>query len=159
MCDYSLCGIPNRLAVEGEVLVVHRFSTQSIGLTSPADLLPRVREASSNEGFWRRLQRRLSSALDSPQNVKAVCIPPGSTLILNQIPRELRRQWSVEEQEQVTFLQMSADANTYRDAISFRNGRCVLLQNLTEGIPVKVISLGGNVEEPVDVANSRPLFV
>ena len=24
MCDYSLCGIPNRLAVEGEELVVHR---------------------------------------------------------------------------------------------------------------------------------------
>jgi len=25
MCDYSLAGIPNRLAVEGEQLVVHRF--------------------------------------------------------------------------------------------------------------------------------------
>jgi hypothetical protein len=25
MCDYSLAGVPNRLAVEGEELVVHRF--------------------------------------------------------------------------------------------------------------------------------------
>ena len=38
MCDYSLCGIPNRLAVEGEALVVHRFLTGSMGLASRADL-------------------------------------------------------------------------------------------------------------------------
>lgn len=35
MCDYSLFTMPNRLAAEGEELVVHRFPT---GLTSPADL-------------------------------------------------------------------------------------------------------------------------
>jgi len=35
MCDYSLHGIKNRLAEEGEVLVVHRFHTGSKGLTSP----------------------------------------------------------------------------------------------------------------------------
>ena len=34
MCDYSLCGIPNRLAVESEELVVYRFSTGSIGMAS-----------------------------------------------------------------------------------------------------------------------------
>jgi hypothetical protein len=31
MCDYSLAGIPNRLAIEGEQLVVHQFSTGSLG--------------------------------------------------------------------------------------------------------------------------------
>ena len=36
MCDYSLAGIPNRLAVEGEELAVHRFPTGSIGLASPS---------------------------------------------------------------------------------------------------------------------------
>ena len=35
MCDYSLAGIPSRLAVEGEQLVAHRFSTGSLGLASP----------------------------------------------------------------------------------------------------------------------------
>ena len=35
MCDYSLQGIENRLAKEGEVLVVHRFYSGSKGLTSP----------------------------------------------------------------------------------------------------------------------------
>ena len=34
MCDYSLAGIPNRLAVEGERLVACRFSTGSMGLAS-----------------------------------------------------------------------------------------------------------------------------
>ena len=32
MCDYSLAGLPNRLAVEGEQLVVHRFQTGAMGL-------------------------------------------------------------------------------------------------------------------------------
>ena len=40
MCDYSLQGLPNRLAGEGEQLVTHRFPTQSIGLASPWKLLP-----------------------------------------------------------------------------------------------------------------------
>jgi hypothetical protein len=40
MCDYSLHGIPNRLAEEGEVLVVHRFFTGSKGLTSHEYLKP-----------------------------------------------------------------------------------------------------------------------
>jgi hypothetical protein len=37
MCDYSLGGLPNRLAVDGEELIVHRFPTHSIGLASAAD--------------------------------------------------------------------------------------------------------------------------
>jgi hypothetical protein len=40
MCDYSLQGIRNRLAEEGETLVVHRFYTGSKGLTSPKYLKP-----------------------------------------------------------------------------------------------------------------------
>src|SRR5260370_14227415 len=32
MCDYSLAGLPNRLAVEGDQLVVQPFSTGAMGL-------------------------------------------------------------------------------------------------------------------------------
>jgi hypothetical protein len=32
MCDYSLAHFLNRLAVEGEELVVHRFDTYALGL-------------------------------------------------------------------------------------------------------------------------------
>ena len=40
MCDYSLQGIRNRLAEQGEILVVHRFQTGSKGRTSPRYLQP-----------------------------------------------------------------------------------------------------------------------
>jgi hypothetical protein len=36
MCDYSLLHFPNRLAVNGEELIVHRFSSGSIGLAAEA---------------------------------------------------------------------------------------------------------------------------
>lgn len=39
MCDYSLYAIQNRLAEEGEELVLHRFETGTIGFTSAWDLL------------------------------------------------------------------------------------------------------------------------
>ena len=32
MCDYSLAHFPNRLAVEGEPLIVHRFGGGALGL-------------------------------------------------------------------------------------------------------------------------------
>lgn len=38
MCDYSLHDIKNRLANEGEELVVNKFHTGSKGLVSAADL-------------------------------------------------------------------------------------------------------------------------
>jgi hypothetical protein len=37
MCDYSLAGIPSRLAVEGEELIVFHFPTGARGLTSGYD--------------------------------------------------------------------------------------------------------------------------
>jgi hypothetical protein len=38
MCDYSLMAIPNRSAVSGEELVIHRFETGSVGLASAFNL-------------------------------------------------------------------------------------------------------------------------
>ena len=57
MCDYSLCGIPNRLAAEGEELVVHKFSTGSMGLASPADLQVPVAKAEAKKSFWQTRER------------------------------------------------------------------------------------------------------
>ena len=58
MCDYSLAGIPNRLAVEGEQLVAYRFSTGAIGLTSP------------DASRWRLWSKK----------TPAVCVLPGACL-------------------------------------------------------------------------------
>src|SRR2546425_5987042 len=116
MCDYSLAGIPNRLAVEGEQLVVHRFSTGSLGLASPC-----------------------SSLLS--EETPAVCIPPGARLRLRDIPQDLQLRFSLNEIEEVTFVQRSAEAYQYRDAVRFQNGREVLLQRLRCGQRVEVLSL------------------
>ena len=120
MCDYSLAHLPNRLAVEGEKLVVHRFSTHSRGLTSA-------------HPSWKQILL--------PETRPAVCVPPGARLRLLDIPDYLRRQLGVGSVEEVTFLQKSMEAFHYRDAVRFANGREILLQCLPCGQRVEVLSL------------------
>jgi len=134
MCDYSLMGIPNRLATEGEELVVHRFSTGSLGLASSSDL--------------RRVPHPLQAWLSgflffrAPEDaIPAVCIPPGAQLLLQDIPIDLERSLKVGWAEEVTFTQLTAAANTYRDAVRFNNGNEIYLQELREGQRVKVLHL------------------
>jgi len=142
MCDYSLYAIPNRLAVEGEELVVHRFSTGSIGLASASDLQARQSPRDrSKGGFWRELKKLfdLSPACALP----AVCVPPGARLILKDIPVEVRKPYGIEAEEGVVFTQLTAAANTYRDALRLHNGRNIRLQDLQEGQRLEVLSLAG----------------
>ena len=120
MCDYSLAGIPSRLAVENEQLVVHRFATGTLGLASPNPFTSR----------W-----------CSPKQTPAVCVPPGARLRLRDIPKDLQQKLSVGATEEVTFTQLSATAYQYRDALRFNNGRGVLLQKLPCGQQVEVLSL------------------
>ena len=143
MCDYSLGGLPNRLAVDGEELIVHRFSTHSIGLASSADLqIMKMREARQrDQSLWQRINSLFAPASDC-HAVLAVCVPPGARLVLKSIPMDLRCKWSVGADESVLFIQTSAEVNTYRDALHFRTGRQVLLQELREGMRVTVVSLG-----------------
>jgi hypothetical protein len=119
MCDYSLAGLPNRLAVEGEQLVVQRFSTGALGLASPT---------THRVSLWFKKEC-------------AVCVAPGARFLLRDIPQDLRRQFGVHATEEVTFVQVSAEAYRYRDAVRFRNGREVLLQWLRCGQQVEVLSL------------------
>src|SRR5437762_12266660 len=90
MCDYSLGEIRNRLAVEGEELIVHRFPTHSIGLASPADLRPNAGQTPArNQNPWRRIKNSFTPAFDC-HDTPAACIPPGAWLILKSIPLHLR---------------------------------------------------------------------
>jgi hypothetical protein len=145
MCDYSLGGLPNRLAVDGEELIVHRFSTHSIGLASSADLqIMKIRESRQrDQSLWQRIKTLFAPASDC-RSVLAICVPPGARLVLKSIPMDLRCKWSVGADESVYFMQTSAEVNTYRDALHFRTGRQVLLQELREGMRVTVVSLGGD---------------
>jgi hypothetical protein len=149
MCDYSLHVYPNRLAVDGEELVVHRFGGASLGLASPSDLRP-VINASSCKGSakksWSWTAIREWFIANRPQwqpdqRTPAVCVPPGARLILKDIPKGLQRELGIGEVEEVKFVEISAEVNTYRDAIRFKNSRQLLLQALREGQRVTVLSL------------------
>jgi len=130
MCDYSLAGLRTRLAVEGEELVVYRFPTGSIGLTSASEVAAHKKEFRG----WRHWF--------NPREIPcAVCIPPGARLLLRNIPEHLQRQLGVGAVENVVFTQRSAEAYQFRDAVRFRNGREVPLQLLNCRQIVEVLSL------------------
>jgi hypothetical protein len=53
----------------------------------------------------------------------------------------LQVELSIGEVDEVTFVEQSAEAFRYRDAVRFSNGREILLQRLPYGVRVEVLSL------------------
>ena len=147
MCDYSLHGLPNRLAQEGDDLVAHRFPTGAIGLTSPAELC-RMADSTKpqKKGFWSLIK----SAFMPPgmPEIPAVCVPPGAKLRMLDIPANLQTELGVSAREEVIFTQTGLSPHTYHDAVRFSNGRQILLQLLREGQRVQVLSLALDEHEP-----------
>ena len=156
MCDYSLHAVPNRLAVEGEALITHRFQTYTIGLASAAEiesLSHANREPEISRSWWASLKNWLNPP-PPDTNVTAVCIPPGARLLVYQIPKYVRAELDIGSEEEVTFDELSANAYEYRDILRFRNGRSVLLQDLPERVRFEVLSLASMQTEVV--AESKP---
>ncbi len=143
MCDYSLHAYPNRLAVDGEDLVIHRFGGTSLGLASPADVHQAFPETTcgATRGLWASIKAWLQEQRQLEKPIPAVCVPPGARLILKDIPRSLQQEFGVAEIEEVKFVETSAEVNTYRDAVRFSNCRQILLQCLREGQRVTVLEL------------------
>lgn len=138
MCDYSLHSYATRLAKENEELVCHRFWSGSMGLASPAELRRLGGELPGRRFSWTALRDWWGA---TRRSVAAVCIPPGARLEVQNIPVRLQRRIGVGATETVTFTQITAEEHVYRDALRFRNGKQVLIQELEEGMPVKVLSL------------------
>src|SRR6266852_6213786 len=114
MCDYSLMGVPNRLAREAEKLIVHRFPTGTLGLASPTDLYPRLdSKRVQARSFWSTLREFFSPP--QAQSPPAVCIPPGAILMLHDIPTKIQNELGIRPDERVTFTQTTAAANRHRD--------------------------------------------
>ena len=158
MCDYSLMAIPNRLAVSGEDLVVHRFEAGVVGLASAFDLRRRqeCRKAPVH-GFWSRLKK----FFDPPhlQSIPAVCIPPGARLLVQDIPATLQHECGFQEEvEEAVFTQTTAAINTFRDAVRFQNGVEALLQRLDEGQRVRVLDLSSAEEQETEPAGQRAIM-
>ncbi len=150
MCDYSLMGVPNRLAREGERLATYRFSTGVVGMATPEDIsnvgTTTFRAAA---GFWQSL-RAVFDNLGARHSVTAVCIPPGGRLRFEGIPRRVQGKFGVSGTETATFTQVTAEPNHFRDAVRFENGREILLQDLGEGTHVQVLDMSmADGREPV----------
>ena len=163
MCDYSLHVYPNRLAAEGEELVVHRFGGASLGLASPSDLRPVIitnscDPTSKKSWSWTAIKEwflATSPPGQADKRTPAVCVPPGARLLLKDIPMGLQRKMGVGEVEEVKFVEISAEVNTYRDAVSFKNSRQLLLQALHEGQRVTVLSLTPEEVEEIPLSDVR----
>jgi hypothetical protein len=150
MCDYSLHRYPNRLAVDGEDLIAYRFGGTSLGLASPADVgahIAATRCEAASRKFWswagvKEWFKAQRPYWEAEKRIPAVCVPPGARLLLRDIPKRSQRELGVMETEEVIFVETTAEVNTYRDAIQFKNGRRMLLQVLCEGQRATVLSLG-----------------
>src|SRR3989449_11730642 len=99
MCDYWLYGIPNRLAQEGEMLVVHRFCTGSKGLTSPEYLKPTAQP--------RRLLTALKKFFAFEPQTCAVCVLDGPQLMASVIPLRLQEAHGFTAAYSVLFASLS----------------------------------------------------
>jgi len=67
--------------------------------------------------------------------------------VLHGISSKLQEAHGLCTTETVTFRQLSAEAQTYRDAVEFRNGVRVPLQELEDGQCVKVLTLSSEKAE------------
>lgn len=140
MCDYSLMSFPNRLAKNGEELVVHRFPCGAMGFASPLNLKGPRKPLTTRLGtVWSDLCGTPGERRTRP--VVAVCVPPGTHLMVRDIPPEMQQEFNVGRTEEVMFTQISSSAFRYRDAVRFLNGHEVLLQRLEEGQRVRVLGL------------------
>jgi hypothetical protein len=83
-------------------------------------------------------------------------MPPGAQLVVEDIPEQLHLAIGVGEIELVTCTRIKA-RGSYRDAVRFKNGHAVRLQELHEGQRMWVMNLSPRVEatEPVLDAISR----
>lgn len=147
MCDYSLQGVKNRLAVEGESLTVHKWPGLSKGLASPADI-----EAARPRWLMRLVYSfvPLDEVREARRNVPAVCVPPGAKLRLTGMPKYVQDIYGVGDSEDVTFTQLSSEPFRYRDAFRFANGKEALIQRFPEGVGVEVLALSAEEETEVE---------
>ena len=164
MCDYSLNEFPNRLAKEGENLILCRFPTGSMGFTSLPEYerqeawVKNELEKSGDVASWFGGMIRRWKARKGCTPLTAVCLPPGSKLQFMNVPQRLQKELGVGEVETVTFTQTSYEAYTYRDAVRFANGKVLLLIRLSEHMRAKVLSLGDGGSEFIPTGIESPVL-
>jgi hypothetical protein len=131
MCDYSLESAARRDAVAGDQL-----KTARIGVHATVGLI----------------------ASDDPST--AVCLMPGTKLIVSAIPPDLRERWGVPEVATATFAKNNPQSGLlgffrhsyYHDGVVFdgASGPFTLFQEFPPGIEVSVELVPGQVQGDAD---------
>lgn len=123
-------------------------------MASPADIQAAITPRQpGQQTIWQKI-RAFFDPTAAPA-VCAVCLPPGTRLLICDIPVRQQQQWHVGEREEAVFTQISAATNTYRDAVRFSGGCEVRLQEFREGMRVKVLDLTG--AEQLELESLRAL--
>jgi hypothetical protein len=160
--DYSLMKIRNRLAVEGEELVAHKFRSGSIGMVSRSDFRrwqtaaqaelgpASPAQGETTNGFWQSIKNFFMEFLTfygfvSPvaqssdgEPGPVVAIPSEALLRVFGISPELQRQYHLSLFEDALFTEMWR-SGLRQDGLCFGNGVTIPLQQLREGQKVKVL--------------------
>jgi hypothetical protein len=94
MCDYSLARVDTRLAQTGDELSPHNFGTGTIGLASFKDLA-RPRKQDNGRGEVRGIVRQAVGMFTrvQPQNICAICVPPGAKPLVSNIPQRIQQMF------------------------------------------------------------------
>lgn len=130
MCDYSLESFARRDAKAGDQLRTERIGGYgSVGLVAP----------------------------DAPQ--VAVCLRPGTRLIVSGIPDALQKSWNIAEVSIATFAQRDClgvmnllrRSGEHRDGVRFDGAgqRFVLFQELPVGLEISVETIPGMAEAAI----------
>ena len=124
--------VPNRLAQEGEELVAHRFPTGSLGLASPArpetrGIPPPARKTllvSSRSSSTHPRPNPWLRGLHSARRPAGIAGHPGPLCSMSSVSGPV---------EEVTFTQISAAVNSYRDAVRFSTAAKCVCRNCAKG--------------------------
>lgn len=158
---FSLMKLSNRLALEGEELVAHKFRNGSMGLVSRSDFESWwTRSDTSQTGasltavqprrnFWESLKDSLLAFLmyygllgigtSCSEPGPVVAIPSEALVRVFGISDDLQRLHHLRSTEDALFTKCAPPVDFCREALYFGNGVMVPLQRLHEGQRIKVL--------------------
>ena len=111
---FTLKRAPERLAVEGEILVSYRFRTGSVGLASPGELRdPRVCGGNRRTRVLVVAMEAPDQPFRQPDKTAAIRVSPTARLRVNSVPDEIQQEFDVSAIENVNFVELSAEVATF----------------------------------------------
>lgn len=139
MCDYSLYTIQNRLAEEGEELILHKFETGTLGFASASDFSRAGSLNTRSRYFLGQYEGLVGTAAYS--TVHGDLRSSRNSLITERHSTNCADTPPHRPKEIALFTEVSDRSYSYRDALLPPNGTRVLLQDLPAGLHALVLSL------------------